>query len=338
MKKNRMEFETNQCKIRDIKKAKTKLIETENRLPESSEEDLVKLPLFHKSTDVKTIQSKLKKLQFEHNIDTKLPLEGLRGSMSSHIKFGMLKECEKVQDLVRCSVESIKKVIGSSGQFKLSRKSDMRTFSQLDNNNMDFCSGEMGLEATRSVAIYHPQTTTSINHRSMDKIFRKRDTNMTENHNRYEDDEKIFAEAVVNPEEVRPRSFTSTNHFSKKPANKNSLITINEDSRLKELLLAVYKGWKIRKVLKRPDMQRFIKELQALKMKLRLAKNSKLQGQSIITSAYSFKKQQFSLLFASKLGNPSMPNIQNSNELAGSISDRFENMNKNIKKQFPKYH
>ena len=79
----------------------------------------------------------------------------------------------------------------------------------------------------------------------------------------------------------------------------------------KEKLLAVYKGWKIRSMLKKEGLSKIIKEIKSIYIKIKKIKNTNQSGMSILKSAYEFKKRQFHMLLSSKITSTPHKVIQN---------------------------
>ena len=94
-------------------------------------------------------------------------------------------------------------------------------------------------------------------------------------------------------------------------------------------LFAVYQGWKTRQVLHKPEIADIINELKNLRGKIDKIRTSKQPGISILVSAYKFKKQQFKILFDSKL-KLSLPICEKKTEPANLTSNKSKSKIKDI--------
>jgi len=214
-------------------------------------------------------------------------VSSVKSSLMSHLKLaarsGFLKDCSKLQDTVRTSVESLGKILNATG-------ASWRTSSNLAHSAVHV---ECDIKSLKQNKL------------------------------------------KVRNDEQRVRSYSSNTILASTRASKpkNGIKKKN----FKELLLAVYKGWKVRNILKKEGLQEVQKELKTLHSKLRSAKSLNKSGVSIIKTTYQFKLKQFHVLLNSKL-NPVQKTIKKTNATAAILENNkcaLKNTTRNNKQMEP---
>ncbi len=274
------------------------------------------------------------------------PSSLIRGSLVAHLKLaaktGLIEECERVQDVVRTSVESITKVLGSTAVLRASSKENRHETSCREdwgNGTAQHIQSQFVLPSAEALA--RPRSRPAISKQASATTLLLsnavesggRNAAQIRSQGKKTEDIKCAArdEGEKKAAEGRRRSQSSNNPFGKQKAKRATAVMASgktkekeggrrgsvshaQDAkliitspkggrleRLRERLLAVYKGWRTRRVLKREEIQKLVRELKSLRTKQEVVKETKQPGITIINSAYNFKKQQFHIIFTSKM-------------------------------------
>ncbi len=247
-------------------------------------------------------------------------MQFLRGSLSSHLKYtaqnGMHDECNEVQSIVRNSVESITKVLGAG-------TGSLRTCSTRENVSQDCskCSSMPFQCATVASSKSGAHPTSAPKGRVTVAAKPSRGVKRPA-----EDCKRSMVSAGPAADEHRSRSFSNNPLVFRKPTGDRSGEPVEGRcccavkrlrspprsptaqsqplTRLQVLLLAFYRGWKTRKILRLGETKNLLTELKVLREKLAVAQSSphKVQAVHVLTNAFAFKKLQFKNFVYSKLG------------------------------------
>jgi len=257
----------------------------------------------------------------------------LKGSLNSHLKYAvkteMLEECNEVQNIVRNSVESVTKMLshGPSSTTATSYKlpspdepileSSLRSdYSSLRNEEKKLTDGPKTsrtiINTSHKIGFHQLKKKTKedfIPRKVIDCPIFTEENNISRHKSPISQSTKSFIPPkkpkISTPAE--PRIACDTNEgtlevkivpYKKASPEKNCEFKY---TKFGPKLLAIYKGWKTRKVYKSKEAQGFIIEINKVKSKLNIIKGANQSGKHVLNNVLNFKKQQLKNLFESKL-------------------------------------
>jgi len=190
--------------------------------------------------------------------------ESLHMRFKNPAKNSILNECKEVQKIVRNSVKHITEILNKGNSSLWNCASAARSARKMKQEQREFDAYPECVPDVKANAV--PYSVKSVMHR------RKQ----MEVSNKFQSETKGKTELKNN---------SSKNTLTKSSSSAKCNI------RFCSLLLAVYKGWKVRRVLKELRKKGHIAEIKRLNEKLKQTKD--ISSRNILMNVYKYKKQQF---------------------------------------------